>query len=176
MALHEIDNLYGIIPLELIRETPNVWFDSIGKKDMPHIDAIDRVIHGGGAFSPGSVGDVIRPWYMHPDQDDNLLVLHGIRHVEIYTPAHGKIEKFMVKPNYIERNGEIAFEGAAMLVWPRGVFHRIISDEKEGSASVNLATHYDSFDIKTNFNIYDLDPDTGKFWVIREGHLDQANV
>jgi len=28
--------------------------------------------------------------------------------------------------------------------------------------------------MRTNFNIYDLDTTTGKFKVIREGHLDQS--
>jgi hypothetical protein len=28
--------------------------------------------------------------------------------------------------------------------------------------------------MKTNFNIYDLDIETGKFRVIRQGHLDQS--
>lgn len=38
---------------------------------------------------------------------------------------------------------------------------------------MNFAVHYEGFDIKTNFNIYDLDTETGKFEIIRAGHLDQ---
>jgi hypothetical protein len=53
------------------------------------------------------------------------------------------------------------------------VFHLITSDPIEGSASVNLATHYEGFDIETNFSIYDLDVDTGEYKVIRKGSLDQ---
>jgi hypothetical protein len=60
-----------------------------------------------------------------------------------------------------------------MLIWPCGVFHRIRSDEKTGSASLNFAVRYDGFDIKTNFNVYDLDPATGEYRMIRAGHLDQ---
>ena len=44
-----------------------------------------------------------------------------------------------------------------MLVWPRGVFHRVRSDAELGSASVNLATRYEGIDMKTNFSIYDID-------------------
>lgn len=49
---------------------------------------------------------------------------------------------------------------------------RIVSG-KNGSTSVNLATHYKGFDIKTNFNIYDLNTKTGNYRLIREGYKDQ---
>jgi hypothetical protein len=111
---------------------------------------------------------------MHPYQDDNLMVLYGMRIVDIYTKKHGKIENFIVTPDKIIHNGELVFEGGAMLVWPKGVFHRIISGE-DGSASINLATHYDGFNIKNNFNIYELCTETGTFQIIRDGFLDQNN-
>jgi hypothetical protein len=110
---------------------------------------------------------------MHPHQDDNLIVLQGVRYVEIYTKAHGRIESFSITPERIEQNNRILFDGPGLLVWPRGVFHRIKSGEN-GSASINLATHYEGIDMRTNFNIYSLDIKTGEFRVIREGHLDQS--
>jgi hypothetical protein len=73
----------------------------------------------------------------------------------------------------LEHNGNILYDGPALLVWPRGVFHRIKSGD-HGSASINLATHYEGIDMRTNFNIYDLDTGTGEFRVLREGHLDQS--
>jgi hypothetical protein len=54
------------------------------------------------------------------------------------------------------------------------VFHRIVS-RALGSASLNLATHHEGFDLNTNFNVYDLDPRTGHFQCIREGRLDQGD-
>ena len=169
----QVEGLYKIIPLKLFRKTPGVSFDILPKEIVPKVDAVDRVIHAKSAVSPGPVGDVAEPWYMHPHQDDNLMVLQGARHVEIYTHAHGKIESFIVTADKIIQNGQTVYDGAALLVWPRGVFHRIKSDA-QGSASVNLATHYEGIDMRTNFNIYDLDTETGKFKVIREGHLDQS--
>jgi hypothetical protein len=38
---------------------------------------------------------------------------------------------------------------------------------------VNFAVHYEGFDIRTNFDIFDLNTETGEFKVIRAGHLDQ---
>jgi len=168
----EIPKLYKVIALQPFRKTVGVSFDILPKSLVPKIDAVDRVLHKNEAVSPGPVGDVQEPWYMHPHQDDNLIVLQGVRHVEIYTTAHGRIESFIITPECLEHNGKLLYDGPALLVWPRGVFHRIKSG-KEGSASINLATHYDGIDMRTNFNIYDLDTDTGRFRVIREGHQDQ---
>lgn len=168
----ETADLYRIIALKVFRKTQGVSFDLFPLEAIPHIDSIDRVLHDHSAVSPGPVGEVPRPWYMHTHQDDNLIVLSGRREVDIYTPSHGKIEHFTVTPDKIYHNGQLVFEGGAVLVWPRGVFHRIVSGE-EGSASINLAVHQEGFDIKTNFSIYDLNTDTGEYRVIREGHQDQ---
>lgn len=176
MILEEVKNLYKIITLKELRRTANVQFDALDTNLIPRVDGFDRVIHGPGAFSPGTVGDVERPWYMHPHQEDNLMVLYGTRYIDIYTPEHGKIEHFSVTADKVCRNDEICYTGAAMLVWPCGVFHRVISCADKGSASVNFAVRSDGFDIKTNFNIYDLNPETGDYRVIREGHLDQKDV
>lgn len=170
--IKEEKNFYKIIKLKEFRRTEGVAFDVMIKSMVPKIHAVDRVLHKGGAVSPGRVGDVERPWYMHPYQEDNLFVLQGKRYVELYTVETGRVEKFVVTPDYIEHNGEIVIEGGAVLTWPTYVFHRIISAD-EGSASINLATHLEGFDIRTNFNIYDLNTETGEYRVIREGYKDQ---
>ena len=173
MIVEQVPGLYRIIRMDSLRRTPGVFFDVVPCEMLPRIDACDRVIHEHGATSPGPVGDVKRPWYMHPHQDDNLIVLHGTRYIDLCTPAHGKIESFEVRPHLVNKGDQAAYDGPAMLVWPRGVFHRVRSCPKEGSASLNFAVHYDGFDIRTNFSIYDLNPDSGQYHVIREGHLDQ---
>ncbi|CDZ74356.1 hypothetical protein ING2D1G_0161 [Peptoniphilus sp. ING2-D1G] len=172
--IDEVEGLYRIIKLKDFRKTEGVVFDVMGKSLVPKVDAIDRVIHTKSAVSPGAVGDVERPWYMHTHQDDNLFVLYGKRYVELYSVEHGKVENFVVTPDYIEHNGEKVVEGGAVLVWPINVFHRVVSGE-EGSRSINLATHYEGLDMRTNFNIYDLNTETGEYKVIREGHQDQNN-
>jgi hypothetical protein len=173
--VHEVEGLYRVVRLIKLRRTERVDFDLVPFALLPRISAIDRVIHGPGAFSPGPVGDVERPWYMHPFQEDNLLVLHGTRFVDLYTKDHGKVENFLVTPDRVERGGECLCEGPVMLVWPQKVFHRVQSGE-EGSASANLAVHYEGFDIRTNFNIYDLDTETGRFATLRHGHEDQFHA
>jgi hypothetical protein len=171
--IEAVEDLYRVIPLKVLRRTEGVDFDNVPLEAIDRIDAIDRVIHLHGAISPGSVGDVARPWYMHTHQADNLAVLHGARYVDLYTPKHGKVEKFVVTPDRIEHNGRLLTDRAALLVWPTCVFHRIESDGKVGSASINFAAHYDGFDIRTNFSIYDVDTETGEYEVVRDGYKDQ---
>ncbi|RJQ45951.1 MAG: hypothetical protein C4538_07485 [Nitrospiraceae bacterium] len=170
--IEEVPGLYKLIPLNIFRRTPGVLFDNVPTKAFPNIGAIDRVVHVSRASSPGPVGDVKRPWYMHPHQEDNLIVLHGTRHVELYTRKHGKIENFEVSSEIIKKGGKVIYEGAAMLCWPTAVFHRVSSLE-EGSVAINFAVHNKGIDIRTNFNIYDVNMETGAFRVIREGYLDQ---
>ena len=170
--VYEIPGLFKVIRLVEFRKTPGVRFDILPRKVLPKIDAVDRVLHEVGAVSPGPVAGVKRPWYMHPYQDDNLMVLYGTRYVELYTKKHGRIEKFEVTANSVRQTGGPLIDFPSMLAWPRGVFHRIVSGET-GSASVNFAVHYPGFDINTNFNIYKLDEETGEFKVIREGFRDQ---
>ncbi len=170
--VEQVDSFYSIVKLKKFRQTPGVFFDVITKSKLPAISAIDRVVHLKGAVSPGPVDGVERPWYMHPHQEDNLMVLYGVRQVDLYSMEQKKMLSFTVEPNKISSGDKVLYEGACMLVWPRYVFHRIVSGE-EGSASVNLAVHHEGLDFKTNFNIYDLDTSTGEYRVLREGHKDQ---
>ena len=170
-VIEEVPDFYRIIPLIKFRHTPGVFFDNVPMGFLPEIGAMDRVLHQSAAVSPGPVGDVKRPWYMHTHQADNLIVLYGTRHVDIFIKKHGMLS-FVVKPNQIQKQGEVVCDGPAMLVWPRNVFHRIVSGQ-DGSASLNFAVHYQGLDLRNNFNIYDLNTETGEFKVIREGFMDQ---
>jgi hypothetical protein len=171
--IDEVPGLYRIISLHVLRRTPGVDFDFVPHEAVPRIDGIDRVVHTKGAYSPQPVAGIERPWYMHPWQEDNLLVLHGIRRVDLYSKNHGKVEHFEVAPDYIRKNEELLTDQPAMLGWPRHVFHRIHSDDQLGSASINFAVRDENIDLDTNFNIYDLNTETGAHRVIREGLLDQ---
>lgn len=168
-----VPGFYRVIALKPFRRTAGVIFDLVPMEHLPAISAIDRVVHERGAFSPGAVAGVERPWYMHTQQEDNLLVLHGRRTVELYTVASGRVESFVVEPERVARGGQVVCDRPAMLVWPRRVFHRITSGE-QGSVSLNFAVRDADCDMKTNFNIYDLDSATGSFRLVREGFLDQS--
>ena len=167
--------MYRIIPLRTLRKTKGVLFDEIVPSDIPKISGIDRVIHKSNSISPGPIENVKRPWYMHPSQDDNLLVLQGTRYVDIYCPVIRKKQSFIITPEKIWKNGKLYCNYPAMIVWPSGIFHRIISGE-EGSISVNLSTRMSDYDIKTNFNIYDLNITTGEYKLLKKGMEDQPDL
>jgi hypothetical protein len=171
--LNSMSNTYKILPADELRKTEDVLFHKVPLVDG--VDALTRVEHGPGAFSPGSVDDVENPWYMHAHQEDNLIVFRGTRHVDLYSREEGKVLHFDVTPDKIILNGEVAHEGPAILSWPVNVFHRVRSGE-DGSMSLNFAARSEGFDIRTNFNIYDLDTESGEFTVLREGHLDQPDT
>lgn len=80
---------------------------------------------------------------------------------------------FRVTPEEIRLGDELIYDQPAILVWHRGVFHRILSGA-HGSASLNLATRYEGFDIRTNFSIYSLNTNSGEYHEIRTGFLDQS--
>lgn len=170
--LDEVERFWRIIRLKPFRRTEGVAFDILPMKYLPRVDGIDRVIHRSAALSPGPIPGVERPWYRHPHQEDNLMVLAGSRTVDIYTLEHRRLETFVVEPERVTHNGKVVFEGPAMLVWPVDVFHRIVSGV-EGSASVNFAVRHPGFDIDTNFSLYDLDTASGEFRMVRLGKLDQ---
>jgi len=170
--LDEVAQFWRIITLKPFRKTEGVSFDILPMRYLPKIDGVDRVVHKHGALSPGSVGDVKRPWYLHPQQEDNLLVLQGVRMVDIYSLKYRRLEHFTVEPERVFHNDKLVYEGPAMVVWPTNVFHRITSGEN-GSVSLNFAVRLPGFNIDTNFSVYDLDTKTGEYKVIREGKLDQ---
>ena len=123
-------------------------------------------------FRPDLLATFIGPGICILAQDDNLLVLSGKRIVDIYNLPMKKMLTFTVTPDDISVDGRVIYSEPAILVWPCNIFHRIVSGDK-GSASLNLATRYDGFDIRTNFSIYDLDTETGEYHEIRRGELDQ---
>lgn len=167
--------MYRIIPLRILRRTEGVKFDEVVPSDIPKIKGIDKVIHGPNSISPGPIENVKRPWYMHTHQDDNLMVLLGTRFVDIYDVKTKTKASFIVTPDKIYKNDKLYCDYPAMIVWPSGIFHRIISGP-EGSISVNFATRHKGFDIKSNFNIYNLDVVTGNYELLKDGYEDQPDL
>lgn len=170
--------MYRLIPLRVLRRTAGVLFDEMVPSDIPKIDGIDRVIHAANSISPGPIEDspvpIKRPWYMHPGQDDNLMVLQGTRYVDIYCPENKKKSSFIITPDKIYKNDKLYFNGPAMITWPAGIFHRIISGD-EGSISINFSTRTNKFNLSDNFNIYNLCTNTGTYTLLRDGSDDQPD-
>ncbi len=174
-----MSTLYRLIPLRMLRRKPGVKFDEIVPSDIPKIHGVDRVIHAPNSISPGPIEDatppVKRPWYMHSGQDDNLMVLQGTRYVDIFNPKTKESASFIITPDNVYKNEKLYYDGPAMVVWPAGIFHRIISGS-EGSISINFSSRDTKFDLNDNFNIYDLNKYTGEYRLLKEGLEDQPEL
>jgi len=176
MAKHVIDEVrgfYSIIELKPLKRGSDVALDIMPMEYLSHIDGIERVVHRRFALSPGSVGEVERPWYMHACQEDTLLVLHGSRSVELYAARHRRIESFVVEPERIVHDGETVYDGPATLMWHAGVFHRSTTGDA-GAASINFSARLEGFDPLKNYNVYDLDIVRAKATLLRSGYLDTS--
>lgn len=171
--------MYRLIPLRMLRRTVGVKFDEMVPSDIPEIHGIDRVVHSANSISPGPVEDSSppcnRPWYMHPGQDDNLMVLQGTRYIDIFCPKRREKASFIVTPDKVYKNDKLYYDGPAMIVWPSGIFHRIISGD-EGSISINFSTRTCDFNLNDNFNIYSLNTKSGDYSVIKNGSDDQPDI
>ncbi len=168
-VVKKIEGLFHIIPFEKLRKTNLVEFDAI--PFFSDYNGLDVVNHEPGAKSPGQVGGEGNHWYMHPFQEDNLITLAGNRYVELYSKQHWRVEKFEISNKCIKWNGEIVLDGPGILGWPCGVFHRNYSPN--GSTSMNLAIRNEGFDVDTEFNIYNVDIESGEYSVARIWKLDQ---
>ena len=168
-----MQDIFKIIPAKEFRNTDNVQFHFLPV--FENLKGIDLVRHKPNATSPGAVGSVERPWYMHPHQTDNLIVFQGKRIVDLYSEEHGRPEVFEVTPELITHNGEVISTGPAILSWATRVFHQVVSGP-EGSLSMNFAVRDEHCGLDTEFNIYDLDTKTGKHEVIRAGFKDQKQL
>ncbi|HPE89136.1 MAG TPA: hypothetical protein P5298_03580 [Spirochaetia bacterium] len=176
MAKHVIDEVpgfYRIIELKPLRRGSDVSLDIMPMEYLSRIDSIERVVHRRFALSPGAVGEVERPWYMHACQEDTLLVLHGSRSVELYAARHRRIESFVVEPERIVHDGETVYDGPATLMWHAGVFHRSTTGDA-GAASINFSARLEGFDPLKNYNVYDLDIVRAKATLLRSGYLDTS--
>ena len=165
-----LDGLCFMQPYRLLRQTPRVTFYELDNL-IESLQGIDLVIHEPEARSPTIAGRDEWFWYMHPHQTDQLVVHQGRRIVELYTPAHGRVERFEVRSGEIWHEGRRLNEASALLGWPPGTFHRVHSPQ--GSVSTNYARREPGFDIRTNFNIYRVDTRTGDYEVVRLGAEDQ---
>lgn len=174
IAFEPCPELCTIFPLVGLRKTEGVVFDTIPTNMLTMVTGGERVMHEKGAQSPNPVGEEHRPWYCHKCQDDHLLVLFGEREVDLYHPSCKEVFTFGVSSHQVTCNGELLYDGGAIIRWKAGVYHRIVSSPELGSASINFAKRYEGFDIRHEFDIWALDPATGKSKVIRDGYLDQV--
>ncbi len=131
--------MFELIPYEKFRDTPSVRFFDV---TIPNSNARDLVFHDGPATSPNNSSEGYWQFYMHPNQEDNLLALTGGRTFYLVNLSW-KHPFHMVR---LEANGDI-------LRIPPGTFHRSVSDP-EGSLVLNQAVRTARASVESEFRVY----------------------
>jgi hypothetical protein len=132
-------SMFKMIPFEKFRDTPQVRFFDI---TVSTSNARDLVFHDGPAISPNNSESGYWQFYLHPNQEDNLLALTGGRTFYLVNfsweyPYH------MVR---LEAGGDI-------LRIPPGTFHRSVSDP-EGSLVLNQGVRTAQATVESEFRVY----------------------
>ncbi|MGJ3247054.1 MAG: redox protein [Elainellaceae cyanobacterium] len=131
--------MFELIPYSKFRDTPSVRFFDV---TIPNSNARDLVFHEGPAVSPNNSPDGYWQFYLHPNQEDNLLALTGGRTFYLVNLAWD--DPFHIVR--LDANGDI-------LRIPPGTFHRSVSDP-EGSLVLNQAVRTAKATIQSEFRVY----------------------
>jgi hypothetical protein len=131
--------MFELIPYHKFRDTPGVRFFDI---TINTSNARDLVIHEGPAISPNNTPEGDWQFYLHPNQEDNLLALSGGR--TFYLVNFAWENPFHIVR--LEADGDI-------LRIPPGTFHRSVSDPN-GSIVLNQAVRTECASIQSEFRVY----------------------
>ena len=133
--------MFELISYERFRDTPSVRFFDI---TIETSNARDLVVHTGPAVSPPN-NSFNNAWqfYLHPNQEDNLLAVSGGR--TFYLVNFSWEEPFHIVR--LENQGSI-------LRIPTGTFHRSISD-LTGSVVLNQAVRKKGISLEREFRVFD---------------------
>lgn len=131
--------MFELLSYEKFRDTPSVRFFDI---TISASNARDLVYHDGPAISPNNTAESAWQFYLHPNQEDNLLSLKGGRTFFLVNFAW-EIPFHIVR---LEANGKI-------LRIPPNTFHRSISDP-DGSLVLNQAVRTAKATVHSEFRVY----------------------
>ena len=131
--------MFELIPYQKFRDTPSVRFFDV---TIANSNARDLVFHEGPAVSPNNDPEGAWQFYLHPNQEDNLLAVSGGR--TFYLVNFSWEQPFHIVR--LEANGDI-------LRIPPGTFHRSVSDAT-GSLVLNQAVRTARATVASEFRVY----------------------
>ena len=127
--------MFELVPITIFRNTPDVFFYDA---TITGTNGCDVVTHGPMAISPPN-DEEFPTFYVHYDQVDHNLCVHGLRRFEL-------INKSWSNPYHIimlnARCGSLRI--------PVGTYHRSISGNN-GSVLINQPYRTDKFDVSKEF-------------------------
>lgn len=134
--------MFELISFHRFRDTPSVQFFDITVADS---NARDLVFHDGPATSPNNSAQGGWQFYLHPNQEDNLLAVSGGRTFYLVNFAW----EYPFHEVRLDANRHI-------LRLPPGTFHRSVSDPN-GSLVINQAVRTAQATVQSEFRVYNSD-------------------
>lgn len=131
--------MFELLSFERFRDTPSVQFFDI---TVQASNARDLVFHDGPATSPNNDARGGWQFYLHPNQEDNLLAVSGGRTFHLVNFSW----KYPFHEVRLEANRHI-------LRLPPGTFHRSVSDPN-GSLVLNQAVRTQQATHDSEFRVY----------------------
>jgi hypothetical protein len=131
--------MFELLPFSKFRDTPSVRFFDI---TIPASNARDLVFHDGPATSPNNSPQGDWQFYLHPNQEDNLLAVSGGRTFYLVNFA-------WQHPYHVVRLDA----NRSILRLPPGTFHRSVSDP-DGSLVLNQGVRTAQASHATEFRVY----------------------
>ena len=131
--------MFELLSFQRFRDTPSVQFFDITVQSS---NARDLVFHDGPAISPNNASEGSWQFYLHPNQEDNLLAVSGGRTFYLVNFAW----PYPFHEVRLEANRHI-------LQIPPGTFHRSVSDP-DGSLVINQAVRTQRATVASEFRVY----------------------
>ncbi|MEM1290190.1 MAG: redox protein [Cyanobacteria bacterium P01_H01_bin.162] len=131
--------MFELLSFHRFRDTPSVQFFDITVQES---NARDLVFHNGPATSPNNTREGAWQFYLHPNQEDNLLAVSGGRTFDLVNFSW----QYPLHRVRLDANQHI-------LRLPPGTFHRSVSDP-DGSLVINQAVRTQSATVESEFRVY----------------------
>ena len=87
---------------------------------------------------PGSVNNIMRPWYMHTMYSLCTRVTFGKKFVDTYDVSTKDFNRFIMTPDKVYKNDELIAEEPSVLIISPGLLHRFVIGNK-GVSTMNSA-------------------------------------
>lgn len=93
---------------------------------------------------PGSINNVMRPWYMHTMYSLCTRVTFGKKFVDTYDVSTKDFNRFIMTPDKVYKNDELISDEPSVLVISPGLLHRfVIGNKGVSTLNVHISPIYD---------------------------------
>ena len=100
---------------------------------------------------PGSIGCVMRPWYMHTMYSLCTRVTFGKKFVDTYNVSTKDFNRFMMTPNKVYKNDVLIADEPSVLIISPGLLHRfVIGDRGVSILNAHIGPEHDESNYQEN--------------------------